>query len=211
MSDDKQTTDARPNPEGVASAIIPEHIRRLIGEPPLLKGESVDDYNALLEQLVVDANPRDFTSWLLIAERAQKLWEYARLQRLGRALVDEEFNVAAKDVLGDLKRLSDKVFTPKQKERGASSVAIGLLRGDAEDTAAITQQLANWGLSVDTLHALAMKRCQKQYLTLRDMSDRVRSQLRLIERDRERHRYALTERAPPAAAGVVDVEMREAA
>ena len=64
MSDTSLTTTAEA--ADAAASIVPPHIRTLLGEPPLLRGESKEEFNALLEQFAVDANPKDFASWLLL-------------------------------------------------------------------------------------------------------------------------------------------------
>ena len=209
MSDTSLTTTAEA--ADAATPIIPPHIRRLLGEPPLLRGESKEEFNALLEQLAVDANPKDFASWLLLAETAAKLWEYARYQRMARAVVDDKVTAVAKDFFGDLKRFGDGVFSPEQIKRGAADVAVGMQCGNPEDTVALTGVLRSWGLSVDILYAKATLECQEPFLQFRKLAEGVRKDLRLIERDRERHLFALTQRPKTPAADAEDIAFKEAA
>jgi hypothetical protein len=209
MNDQNLTTTAEA--ADAATPIIPPHIRRLLGEPPLLRGESKEEFNALLEQLAVDANPKDFASWLLLAETAAKLWEYARYQRMARAVVDDAFTDAVKDRLGDLKRFSEGRFTPEQVERGAANVAVGMQRGDPADTAAITGALTSWGLSVDNLFATATLDCQEEHLLFKKLAEGTRRELRQLDRDRERHLFALTQRPKTPAADAEDIAFKEAA
>lgn len=197
--------------EDVATSVIPPHIRRLLGDPPLLRGESKEEFNALLEQLALEANPKDFTSWLLVAEKAAKLWEYGRLQRLARAVVDDKFPEAVEDAFGDLSRFDAGRFTPEQVRAGAESLAIGVQRGVAEDKDALTAVLEGWGCSVDILYASAMEKCQEQFLYFRKQAEGTRRELRQLDRDNERHLFALTQRPKASKVDVEDIDFKEAA
>jgi hypothetical protein len=201
----------QPQDQGVATGVIPAGIRRLLGEPPLLKGESLEEYNALLEQLALEAKPKDFTSWLLLSEKAAKLWEYRRYQRMARAVVDESVFGAAKEMLGDLSRFKAGRFTAEQVKAGAGSVTVGFQRGNADDAKALRSLLESWGLSVDILYAKAMIACQGDVLMFKKQAERTRNEVRLIERDGERHRFALTQRPKPSKEDAEDIAYEEAA
>ena len=209
MSDTNLTMT--PEAKDAATSIIPPHIRRLLGEPPLLKGEKKEEFNALLEQLAIEANPKDFASWLLLAETAAKLWEHWRYQRMARAVVDDAFVGAVKGRFGDLKRYTKGRFTPEQVERGAANVAVGMQRGDPADTAAISGVLTSWGLSVDNLFATATLECKDEHLLFKKLAEGTRRELRQLDRDRERHLFALTQRPKASQADAEDIAFKEAA
>jgi hypothetical protein len=57
------SVDAMEATAGAATAAIPRHIRELFGEPPLLRTESRDAYDALWSALVVQFDPRDIMEW----------------------------------------------------------------------------------------------------------------------------------------------------
>ena len=130
---------------------------------------------------------------------------------MARALVDDKVTAVAKDFFGDLKRFGDGVFSPEQIKRGAADVAMGMQCGNPEDTVALTRVFKSWGLGFDILYAKATLECQEQFLQFKKLAERTRNDIRLIDRDSERHRFALTQRPKASEAAAEDIAFKEVA
>lgn len=68
--------------------IIPPAILTLIQKPPLLKGESLQEYNDLLAALVCDIAPTDIPEYLWVLEFADCVWEIRRDLSYRAKLID---------------------------------------------------------------------------------------------------------------------------
>ena len=68
--------------------IVPAEILILIKNPPLLKGESKEDYYGLLAALARDVRPADLAEWLWLIELLNCVWEIFRNGRFRAKLID---------------------------------------------------------------------------------------------------------------------------
>jgi hypothetical protein len=73
---------------------IPTVILTLIQKPPLLKGESLQEYNDLLGQLASDVSPVDAIEWLWLIQFTDCTWEIFRDRRFRAILIDLQGNQA---------------------------------------------------------------------------------------------------------------------
>jgi hypothetical protein len=83
--------EATDPPAGAATAAIPAHIRELFGEPPLLRTESRDAYDALWSALVVQFDPRDIMEWAWVRDLADLTWDVARTRRAMTSMLNVSF------------------------------------------------------------------------------------------------------------------------
>jgi len=65
----------------VSLSPYPRNIRALFDRPPLVHGESHEQYNAMVSELAVAISPRDFLEWLFLKDIADIEWEILRLRR----------------------------------------------------------------------------------------------------------------------------------
>ena len=61
---------------------------RLLGQPPLVTGERVQDFEAFLLALSEDLKPGSLCEWLIVCEMAQLKWISARVRRAESGLID---------------------------------------------------------------------------------------------------------------------------
>ena len=75
-----------------------DQVRALLGPPPLMLGESEEEYWNWWMAVVEPGKPKSFRAWLEVDELAHKEWEQRRLRRYRPALVKH----ACISVLGSL-------------------------------------------------------------------------------------------------------------
>src|SRR5262245_15843733 len=56
-------------------------LKKLLGPPPVLSSESLDDYNAVFSRLMEAMKPEDFVLAMLVADLADSTWEMRRYKR----------------------------------------------------------------------------------------------------------------------------------
>ena len=86
-------------------AIVPAEVLILIKNPPLLKGESKEDYYGLLAALARDVRPADLAEWLWLIELLNCVWEIFRNGQFRAKLIDMNRHQALGTVI--LKHMPD--------------------------------------------------------------------------------------------------------
>lgn len=66
---------------------IPDEVEELLGEPPIWRGESPDQYRALLRSIAQSVGAVDVFHWLWANEIASHAWQILRLQKIEAQLV----------------------------------------------------------------------------------------------------------------------------
>jgi hypothetical protein len=90
-------------------AAVPAAFQVLLGAPPVVHGESAEDYTLSLLSLAEALAPRDAADWLILKDIADANWEAQRMQRYIAAIVREGVPRAARCTLGQaLARVSDE-------------------------------------------------------------------------------------------------------
>jgi hypothetical protein len=79
--------------------IIPPEILPQIQKPPLLKGESSQEYNDLLAGLVSDIAPADFIEWLWLIQFLDCSWKILRNRRYRAVVIDLQRGPALRSVI----------------------------------------------------------------------------------------------------------------
>ena len=91
--------------------IVPAEILILIKNPPLLKGESKEDYYGLLAALARDVRPADLAEWLWLIELLNCVWEIFRNGRFRAKLIDMNRHQALGTVI--LKHMPERTMRPQ--------------------------------------------------------------------------------------------------
>jgi hypothetical protein len=66
---------------------IPAEISRLLGQPALWRGESRDQYDAMLLGLAISVGARDIVDWVSVNDVTYHVWDGRRLQAIKAALI----------------------------------------------------------------------------------------------------------------------------
>jgi hypothetical protein len=66
---------------------IPDEVKGLVGEPPLVAGENEEAYNRLLDAVVKERNPQSVMDRIDVYDFVNKLWEEQRLSRAIAGLI----------------------------------------------------------------------------------------------------------------------------
>jgi hypothetical protein len=61
--------------------LIPEAVRVMLGEPPLISGEDVGAYEMLLGQLGVESGAASIVDWIHVSDVAALTWQIFRMRR----------------------------------------------------------------------------------------------------------------------------------
>jgi hypothetical protein len=78
-----------------------EQIKKLLGPPLLIRGESEEDYWNWWDAFVAQYEPESLTDWLDVDQLATKHWEQERLKRSNTALLDSVMCKALASLLAD--------------------------------------------------------------------------------------------------------------
>ena len=69
---------------------IPEDIREIWGDPPLLRNESAETYEMLARQISQAVGPTDVIEWVWVKDILDLSWEIRRLRRFKTILIELE-------------------------------------------------------------------------------------------------------------------------
>ena len=61
---------------------VPAHVIELLGPAPLLKGENLKQYQALLSEIARTVKPADIMEWLWVKDIVDLTWDILRYRRL---------------------------------------------------------------------------------------------------------------------------------
>jgi len=93
-----------------------------------------------------------------------------------------------------------------QNKRGSYFVAQGMQRGDDIDAATVDKTLAAAGLNRNALYGKAVAGSLDEVERLQRMIGALDCRRSRLEQDFDRHRFALSQRAPTRAAAVTDLD-----
>ena len=65
-----------------------EQMKALFGPPPLVRGESEEQYWKWWEAFVEEHKPKTLSDWVEVNDLANKQWEQGRLRRCNPALIE---------------------------------------------------------------------------------------------------------------------------
>jgi hypothetical protein len=91
---------------------IPRDILAQLQKPPLLKGESIQEYNDLLAGLIADVRPSDRIEWLWLMQFLDCIWEILRNRRYRAILIDLQRTQALRGVI--LKTVPSGYMEPRE-------------------------------------------------------------------------------------------------
>jgi hypothetical protein len=104
--------------DSTIAPIIPENIKKLLGEPTLMAGEYLGDYQEMMDQFAVALKPKDLIEWWWVRDVVDLTWEIVRYRRLRGAAMRARQTRALEDAMFRIMRA--------QGQANARSIAEGI-------------------------------------------------------------------------------------
>jgi hypothetical protein len=177
-------------------------MRVLFGKPPLIKGESEEDYWKFWDAFVEDIKPKRWPDWIVANDLAHKYWEQLRLRRYSPALIEGACIEALEVLLRPFLRQAAEAKGASTDKKAASSdneVSSDIARfyyvglGGAKQRAIL--YVAECGITTDQIFALAMQMRGSGLLMLDRMDGNRENACRALRKEIER-RSAASENPP---------------
>jgi hypothetical protein len=160
-------------------------MRVLFGKPPLIKGESEEDYWKFWDAFVEDIKPKRWPDWIVVNDLAHKYWEQLRLRRYSPALIEGACVEALAHLL--MPFFQDGTIAP--------CIARDYYAGDATGKKEAVRSLEKYGITSDQIFALAMQMRGSGLLMLDRMDGNRENACRALRKEIER-RSAASENPP---------------
>jgi CDP-diacylglycerol pyrophosphatase len=146
---------------------------KFLGDPPLTRRDSKEDYNALHEQVERHIKPEGFLDDLTVRELTDAIWEGQRYKRYQSNLIEGAFHAALIQTL-------TRIF--QTDEWSARAEATKWYSDDVEEQRSVLTLLSRFGISVETLYAMAMSSNAAPITVLERMiSNRKSSRSKLLK------------------------------
>jgi hypothetical protein len=157
-------------------AVTADQFRSLIGDPPLMKDESVEEFSMWWRAFVAEYEPMRLSDWYEVNEFALKHWEQRRISRCASARVNGGLISALRELLtahkmGVLAKgttAEDYYCDNEKKKREAREIVEG------------------YGITDDQIRAAAMRRFSKELSIFDRMKNYRASANRSSRRDMDR-------------------------
>jgi hypothetical protein len=175
------------------SCAIPAPILALMQKPPLLKGESVQQYNELLGELVSQVAPVDIVEWLWVLNFLDSAWDVLRIRRFKAVLIDLQYIPALRAVLVNRCAINEK-YTP-----------VGLAKAEALWLADPTLFAKN-GIDPLSVPATAAIQIRKSLEALDKRMERAERRCDSIMQQLEYRREVFAHRARRAADNILNAQ-----
>lgn len=134
---------------------IPEALRGLIENLPLLEGENPDHFLSLLQSVVEDQNPKGIIEWLNSVDMAMKYWEELRLRRASTALIQGGMFKAVNFFLNQISVPDPNPMNFLSPQVFNETLALKYFSKNPEEKKKVVAELAQHGITVSELQALA--------------------------------------------------------
>jgi len=152
-------------------------IKDALGPPPLIKGESADEYRKLWLLFTAAYTPEALNDWLEVDGLVRKHWEQKRLRRSNAALIDATMTNALKNLLQPFQ--AAKVTMPgisdlSSIDANPAKIAHEYYSSNDETRRKARERVGSWGITDDQIVAEAMQLRAKE-LILFDRMDNYRT------------------------------------
>jgi hypothetical protein len=128
-------------------------ISHVFSKPPVLRGERLADYKALLDALTREIKPSGVIEQLYVTDISCFVWEIVRLRRCKTAIINASYRSALEDLLP---KLTDGSFISARDR--AKRLALEWFTGPGGKEK-ITEILAQFGLDESVIEAEAIRQC----------------------------------------------------
>jgi hypothetical protein len=179
----EQTKSPDVNPSEIK---IPEELKGLFCEPPLLEGENPYLYWGLLGAVIDERKPRTVSDWIAVNDLVTKLWEERVFRRASNALIRSGIVKAVKDFLEEVRD-----GEPGLKRMDASSLhgAVKYFSKESKERNEARTHLERYGITAAELHAKsAQDNSEALQMFERMIASRERGRRKLRKEDDRRRR-----------------------
>jgi hypothetical protein len=139
-----------------AANAIPSTIRKLFGKPPIMAGESAEDYWELVALVRADVKPQELQEWLLVKDIADAEGQLLRLRGLKVGMLNAGIPGAVVSEItaaGDPPAAEMATLLPLIRKH-----VIGVVAGDQQAHRALADLLQAHNLTLDAINAVAFQR-----------------------------------------------------
>jgi hypothetical protein len=189
---------------------IPDDVAVLLENPPLWRGESREDYLALLHAIAKSVGAKDVVDWLCTDEVTYHVWEILRIKRIAAAIILSHQIAVVEELLKSTydpkDGYSDMIYAVSDARNEARRWAT-----DPEFGKKLDERLAARGHDTASIQAKAYTRCAGEL-------DRIEKSIAKLEvrrmttlREIARRNEALAKRIERASLDIIDGEFSEAA
>lgn len=175
--------------------VIPPHIAELLGPPPLLKGESVKSYRAMLTTFAEDVNPKTFLEWSWVKDLTDHTWQIRRLRCLAVRIVETDIpEVIHKFVAENLGLAADDQDFPDEHMVLAKVLIREAQGGDARARARIEPILKTMGLDYDSITAASFSANLEKIMQIEQLIAGLERRRNSLYVELDRYRFGLGEK-----------------
>ncbi|WP_295843926.1 hypothetical protein [Tardiphaga sp.] len=193
-----------------SSLAFPQDLILILGDPPLLAGESRDKYDGLLAAVAQSIMPRTDLDWMFVRDIADISWQILRLRRIEVAAIELVQKEIVLEHLKSTRDASDVVEHASYRIFSARDEADRWAR-DPKARKKIDARLAACGISSDAVLAMAYDRAAPQLGSIHSRIAYCERQRSAILRDIERRDETYARKLGAASDAVIDAEFSEAA
>jgi hypothetical protein len=169
-----------------ARAIIPDHIRELFGEPPVLWTENREAYERLWSELVIENEPRKIREWLWVRDLADLTWEILRLRRFTADVLNVSSRQALLATLEAVLPPEDGIFETGHVYK-AEALAEKWYNGQ-NGRARVVAALAKYGLKPESAAGQAFVLCGDELEKIQRMLASAESRRNAVMRELQVYR-----------------------
>lgn len=181
MQEQTQTPNVIPS-----EITIPEDLKSLFYEPPLLEGEDPNLYWGLLGAVIDERKPRTVSDWIAVNDLVTKLWEERVFRRASNALIRGGTLSAVQHFLAEVRGGEDRVKQIAEAAKYFSDIS--------KERNQMRSRLAKYGITPAELHAKAFEQNSEALQILERMiSSRERGRRKLRKEDERRRRQETRE------------------
>jgi hypothetical protein len=199
---------------------VPERLKRVLGEPPLLKYEDRRAYQDLVAEVEASIIPTDTIEWLLVIDIVNSTWEAYRYRRHQAALIDSHIKSELDHILSV--PVVPETTTYTTNEYGMPMFGIPVTRTITEDElkklkeqrkALIEERrgnpyLAHEGRDYAAIYADALMNCIEKVDTLGTLLGSAERRRNAALNKLEQYRASRAQRRSPPA-NIIDADFQD--
>lgn len=185
---------------------LPAHLMFMFDESPLLRGESVERFDALQRSIIQELRPQDTIEAIWTKDIIVLIWEAKRLRSWRASILEQADLQAVEKLIEPSLRSLDPHNIVSDDTRNDDSLVAGWVTGSEEETEKVEKFLARRGLTAESVRAhgfLTNLASIERIDRLAHLADKRRDAL-IRELDGKRTNFA--RRARPIATEFIEID-----